>query len=215
MKKKSVLLHHVENEDFGILPEILDSRYHSYTTFFAGDLINTTLEKADLLIVLGGPMSVNDESIHPFISKEVTILQKRIKNGFPTLGICLGAQLLAKSLGSLVYAQKTPEFGWSQLQCSDLGRKSCLKHLETTPVFHWHSETFDLPDTAQHLASTKKCNNQGFSIGNHILGVQFHLEINLSKIQLFNGQKILPHKLSDTIQKSKQSLHEWLDSINL
>lgn len=216
MKKKTVLLHHAKSESFGILPEILISRHHSYTTMYAGAINCSLVENADLLIVLGGPISANDEDTYPFLSLEQLLLSKRVEKKMPTLGICLGAQLLAKSLGSSVYKSKTEEYGWSYLEISDTGKLSCINYLKKTPVFQWHSETFDLPSYAKQLASTKTCTNQAFAIGSEILGVQFHIEANEKKIQLLSDTNFnLPDQFNKIINQSKLCLHQWLDSVAL
>ena len=130
----------------------------------------------DLLVVLGGPIGVNDQEAYPTIKEEVELLRVRLTADRPTLGICLGAQVMAAALGARVYRASQKEIGWSPLQLSATDTSNPLAPLQDVPVLHWHGDTFDLPDGCVHLASTAICENQAFSRGPHILGLQFHPE---------------------------------------
>lgn len=131
----------------------------------------------DLLIVLGGPLGANDESAYPFLADELELLQRRLERNCPTLGICLGAQLMARALGATVAPGVANEIGWAPLRLTPFGRESLLRHFENVPVFHWHSDAFDLPEHATPAAATADCPNQAFLLGNNILGLQFHPEV--------------------------------------
>ncbi len=133
----------------------------------------------DLLIVLGGPISVNDTAMFPFIEAEVHLLKQRIAADKPTLGICLGCQLIARALGAEVYPGDKKEIGWYRLLLTAAGEQSALRYLsaEHCSMLHWHGETFDLPDGAVLLASSEACKNQAFSYGENVLALQFHPEI--------------------------------------
>src|SRR5262249_57807158 len=111
---------------------------------------------AEVLIVLGGPIGVYQEQDYPFLTDELRVLERRLAADLPTLGICLGAQLMARALGAKVYAGPRKEIGWSPLHLSAAGRRSCLAPLakRQAAVLHWHGDTFDLPAGATHLAST-------------------------------------------------------------
>jgi GMP synthase (glutamine-hydrolysing) len=125
--------------------------------------------------VLGGPIGVYENDRYLFIDAEVALIQRRLAAGKPTLGICLGSQLMAKALGARVYPSGVKEIGWAPLELTSEGAASCLRHL-ATPVLHWHGDTFDLPVGAVRLASTPACRNQAFRAGRHALGLQFHAE---------------------------------------
>ena len=128
----------------------------------------------EALLVLGGSGSANDLALH----SELGLIQGALSRGTPILGVCLGAQLTAKALGSNVYANEDKEIGWAPVQFTEDARDDALfaglNQRET--VFHWHADTFDLPKGAVRLASSEKCINQAFRHGNNVYGLQFHLE---------------------------------------
>lgn len=169
---------HVPFEDLGSFgPLLAKAGYHvRYAEAVTADFAALAKERCDLVVVLGGPIGVNDGADFPFITPELKFVEARLKTDAPTLGICLGSQFMAKALGVNVRRMDSVEIGWSALQLTDAGRASPLKHL-TSPVFHWHGETYDLPAGAQSLASTNLTPCQGFSWGKATLALQFHPEV--------------------------------------
>ncbi|PAU78548.1 glutamine amidotransferase [Halomonas salipaludis] len=131
----------------------------------------------DLLVVLGGPIGVYEHEAYPFILEETRLLRTRLEAGLPTLGICLGAQLMAAALGARVYPGPAKEIGWSALKLANSDELNPLAALRGISVLHWHGDTFDLPDGCRLLASTALYRNQAFSRGPNMLGLQFHAEI--------------------------------------
>ncbi|MBT3295027.1 MAG: C26 family cysteine hydrolase domain-containing family [Verrucomicrobia bacterium] len=129
-----------------------------------------------LLIVMGGPMSVNDEDVTPWLVAEKTFIRRAIEAGLPVLGVCLGAQLIASALGARVYPNAVKEIGWFPVQGSAATHATGFTFPSEFEVFHWHGETFDLPAGAVRLASSEGCLNQAFQIGRSAIGLQFHLE---------------------------------------
>lgn len=129
----------------------------------------------DLLIIMGGPMSVNDEQEHPWLAPEKELVRKAIEHRRSVLGICLGAQMIASALGASVYRAPQKEIGWFPVRrVTDQGFGARLPE-RFTPL-HWHGETFDLPTGAVQLVATDAVPNQAFQLGDNVLGLQFHLE---------------------------------------
>ncbi|MGQ2906220.1 MAG: glutamine amidotransferase [Neoaquamicrobium sediminum] len=132
---------------------------------------------ADLLVVLGGPIGAYDHEAYPVVADEIGLLRSRLAADRPTLGICLGAQLMAAALGARVYPGPVKEIGWSVVDLSGAAAPNPLAALRDVPVLHWHGDTFDLPEGTTLLASTALCTNQAFSRGPNVLGLQFHPEV--------------------------------------
>jgi len=134
------------------------------------------LSAFDMLAVMGGPMSVNDEAQYPWLGPELACVRDAIGAGKAVLGVCLGAQMIAKALGANVYPAKQKEIGWFPVERT--ARRHAL--FDGIPAsfmaFHWHGETFDLPAGAVHLAQTAAVPNQAFAAGSRVLGLQFHME---------------------------------------
>lgn len=132
----------------------------------------------DLLIVLGGPMSANDEPAFPWLADEKRFLRAAIDAHVPTLGVCLGAQLIAAALGAQVYPNRTKEIGWFPVYSvrTDASDNSLFRFPDALDVFHWHSETFDLPPGCVPLARSAATDLQAFQLQRHVLALQFHLE---------------------------------------
>jgi GMP synthase (glutamine-hydrolysing) len=139
------------------------------------------------MVVLGGPIGAYDDNRYPTLSPLLSMIEKRVAAGLPTLGICLGAQLIARALGARVYPSPSgqAEIGWSPLTLTDAGRASPLRHLDgaQTSMLHWHGDTFDLPAGATLLASTPACRHQAFAWGKHVLGLQCHPEIRTDRFE--------------------------------
>ncbi|MCB1876276.1 MAG: gamma-glutamyl-gamma-aminobutyrate hydrolase family protein, partial [Chromatiales bacterium] len=142
----AVVIRHLAFEDLGSFAPLLGSDPWNLSYLEAGVDDLSPAADADLLVVLGGPIGVNEEREYPFLSEELALLEKRLAADRPTLGICLGAQLIAKALGAQVYPGPAKEIGWSPLSLSSSGADSCLAAVDggLTPVLHWHGDTFDL-----------------------------------------------------------------------
>ncbi len=135
-----------------------------------------SLSEFGMLTVMGGPMSANDEGLYPWLGPEIALVHAAISSGKTVLGVCLGAQIIAKALGAKVYVAGQKEIGWFRVKRS--GSLNAI--FEGMPAefmaFHWHGETFDIPAGAERLAETAATPNQAFAAGERVLGLQFHIE---------------------------------------
>ncbi|OOC62664.1 type 1 glutamine amidotransferase [Paenibacillus ihbetae] len=134
------------------------------------------LEALDLLVILGGPMSVYQESEYPWLVEEKAFVKSAIDKGKKVLGICLGAQMIAEVLGASVYPARQKEIGWHRMYRTRQLHPWLAHFPEEFESFSWHGDTFDLPATARLLVSSAACENQAFAVGEHVMGLQFHLE---------------------------------------
>lgn len=182
MVKQAVAVRHVHFEDLGTFEAVLASAGYevSYRDVGVHDLGTLEPVEPELLVVLGGPIGVYEDEAYPFLERERDLLKARLAANRPTLGICLGAQLIAAALGARVYPSGVKEIGFAPIALTEAERSGPLRHLANVPVLHWHGDTFDLPEGARHLASTKVCFNQAFALGPNVLGLQFHPEPDLS-----------------------------------
>ncbi|MGE3298328.1 MAG: glutamine amidotransferase [Porticoccaceae bacterium] len=183
--KTALALRHIDFEDLGTLEPLLrergfDVRYLDPTV---DDLTAVDAASTDLVVVLGGPIGAFDEAIHPFLAAELRLIEQRLASGRPLLGICLGAQLIARLLGANVAPMGYKEIGFGELTLTDEGRHSVLAPLAGVPVLHWHGDRFDLPAGGTLLASTASCAQQAYMVGDTVLGLQFHLEADAGRIE--------------------------------
>jgi GMP synthase (glutamine-hydrolysing) len=179
--------------------------------FFKGDRL-PVLDDIDWLIVMGGPMSVNDEAQFPWLKDEKQFILQAIDSGKTVVGICLGSQLVSTVLGAGVYTNKEKEIGWFDIEPTCFAKSNNLFFdlADSTKVFHWHGDTFDLPEDAIHLAFSRACKNQAYVYNDKVLALQFHLEqtrnslqemIETGRMELTSGRYIQTEKeLLDNIQ---------------
>jgi GMP synthase (glutamine-hydrolysing) len=155
---------------------VLDEEGYRINHVEAGIVALPDSRDPDLVVVLGGPIGVNDADAYPCMKTERDWLAPRLVSRRPTLGICLGAQLMAAALGAKVAPMPRKEIGFSALTLTDAGINSPLRHLWDVPVLHWHGEAFDIPDGADSLAGTAVSATQAFAMGATVLALQFHPE---------------------------------------
>lgn len=198
--RKIVVLQHIDREGPGLIAELGRQRGLGIQVLRLdlGVQVPDTLAAGDVLVVMGGPMGVGDveNARYPFLAREIELLRKVLATGQPVLGICLGAQLLARAAGARVYPNlrldetgmlhPVREVGFGEVRLIDRAREAVLAGLgETLLVLHWHGDTFDLPDSAVHLASSPLCANQAFRIGHRAFGLQFHIETDAEMVRMW------------------------------
>ncbi len=137
----------------------------------------------DLLIVLGGPMSVHDTAQYSWLLAEKAYIRACLDLGKPVLGICLGAQLIAEQLGAVVQKNTQPEIGWWPIDWTPAARQIWPDAVPASTVFHWHGDTFGLPVGAELLAKSAACAHQGFVLGQNVVGLQCHLEMTAATVE--------------------------------
>ena len=171
---------HVPFEGLGSIEQWVKAKSaHSSVTKFYEDPYLPQVDEIDLLIILGGPMSANDERTYPWLKIEKNFIAEAIENGKIVFGICLGAQLIASALEAQVFPNRCREIGWFPIEGLTQSKYTSLENIFPShmEVFHWHGDTFDLPVNAVRLARSEGCDNQAFCIGERVLGLQFHLEV--------------------------------------
>ena len=232
--KIALVIRHLAFEDLGLFERCLDAAGYQVRYLEAGmdDLSWIEPLVPELLIILGGPIGANDEQLYPFIEDELNIIETRLNCDAPTLGICLGAQLMARALGAKVYPAAVKEIGWKPLQLTAAGNESAMKHLsaEHTQVLHWHGDTFDLPKGAVHLAATDEVTHQAFAWKKRCLALQFHPEVTVHgmerwyighKLEIDQTDGVSIEKLRRDTQKygyemdvhASRFMEDWLASL--
>ena len=183
--KTAVAIRHLAFEDLGLIEAWLKRRGWRIVTYDAGvdELWKIDLGQVDLLAVLGGPIGAHDDALYPFLVEEVELIRQRLDSGRPLLGICLGAQLMARALGAAVVPMGRKEIGYGPLTFTSQGSSSPLARIGTQAVLHWHGDQFELPAGCASLASTPLCPHQAFMVGTHAMAWQFHLEVDAARIE--------------------------------
>lgn len=195
---KILVFQHVAAEPLGTLDALIRARGHRirFVNFSRDPDASPEISRYDGLVVLGGPMNVEQRHVIPHLEIEIELIRQALALNKPILGICLGAQLLATALGASVRKNPVSEIGWYELNITDSGINDPVagKLPRQSRVFQWHSYTFELPEQAVHLATSLDCENQAFVYGDHAYGFQFHLEMDQS---LINRWLAIPDYLVD------------------
>lgn len=216
-----LILKNIASEGPGTLEDFLQGRGTYYK------IVNCAIENIpgskdfDTLVMLGGPMSVNEEKVYPYIKKEMALVKEFVAKGKKVLGICLGAQVMAKALGAKVYPGPEKEIGWYDIELTDGGtRDRCMKELAVSPkaetadfctgskVFHWHGETFDIPEGAVRLAKSELYPNQAFRYGAGAYAFQFHIEVR--KEMIYEWLKDEPVDMNRIRQQTEAIYNNYL-----
>jgi GMP synthase (glutamine-hydrolysing) len=193
--KRAVVLQHLPHEGPGRLgPLLVTLGYHTELIELYRAAPIPDVSRDDLLIVLGGSMGVGDvdRPEYPFLRGELELLTRRVQEDAPTLGVCLGSQLIAAAAGSRVYGMtdasgaRRYEVGWAPLTFHHSEALALFEGIpDSAEVLHWHGDTFELPKGAKLLASTPVCRNQAFQLGRRVFGLQFHAETTTEDVEKF------------------------------
>jgi GMP synthase-like glutamine amidotransferase len=177
---------HVPFEGLGNMEDWIAERRHplSVTHFYNNDALPQQ-SAVDWLIIMGGPMGAYEEEKYFWLAAEKKFISEAIDAGKKVLGICLGAQLIAAALGAKVYPNSYKEIGWYPVRLTKEGRVAALFQGFPVefPVFHWHGDTFDLPDGATHLVESSACRNQAFVYRQKAIALQFHLDVRKENVE--------------------------------
>jgi GMP synthase (glutamine-hydrolysing) len=228
---QACVVRHVAFENLGTFAPVLASAGFDLSVMDAGvDDVFEPILRSDLVVVLGGPISVYQQDQYPFLADELRALGRRLREGRPTLGICLGAQLMAAALGARVYHGPAMEIGVAGIELTEAGKTSCLAPLAGQPLLHWHGDTFDLPDGATRLASTAAYENQAFALGRNVLALQFHPEVDAHRFEQWlighaaelSAAQVDVVKLRASMKQAGSALHvagvsmlgHWLELVN-
>lgn len=184
------VIKHVAFEGPGTIEIWAKDRGHELrvTELEAGELL-PEVKDFDALVIMGGPMSVNDEALYPWLAPEKALVREALASGRKLLGVCLGAQMIASALGAKVYPNPYKEIGFFPIETTpQAATHPFFRGLpQAFTVFHWHGETYDLPNGAVWLARSKACAHQAYAVGNQALALQFHLEVTEASLKAMSG----------------------------
>jgi len=237
--QKILVFQHVPYEPLGTLNPLLKKAGFRirYVNFGRDPDHRPSLDGYVALVILGGPMNADDVATYPFLAEEIRIIHEALERDISILGICLGAQLLAKALGGAGRAGGAREIGWHDVDVTDEGQRDPVLSTFGTrsEVFQWHEDNIDLPSDGVHLASSKACPIQAFRYGEHAYGFQFHLEADTPLIERWlqvpdhraaleaESEVVDPERIREKIRDSigplmalsDQTFSRWIDRFEL
>jgi GMP synthase-like glutamine amidotransferase len=230
MKKLKIhYFQHVPFEGLGSIEEWISLSGHTLTStrFFESSRF-PEISDIDWLIVMGGPMSVNDEDKYPWLVEEKKFIREVINAGKVVIGICLGSQLVSAALGAKIFQNKEKEIGWFDIELTCFGKSDRLfsELGSRLKVFHWHGDTFDLPENAIHMAYSEGCKNQAYIYKDNVVALQFHMEPTMNSLKdmiEYGREELKPARYVQTenellniqlIESNKKALFKLLDKLS-
>ncbi|WP_348790081.1 gamma-glutamyl-gamma-aminobutyrate hydrolase family protein [Leifsonia sp. NPDC080035] len=232
MTRTALVLQHDPSIHLGNIGPTLQEHGYELRVVQVGtpeDIAAIDPREADLVVVLGGEMGAYQTDEFPFLAAEQDLLRARLDAELPTLGVCLGAQLMAGALGERVYKGDTTQIGFRRIEPTDAGADSPIRHFAGVPVVEWHGDTFELPERATLLASSSDYSNEAFAIGDFALAVQFHPEVTdeMHETWVSDGYNELDEQAIDPDalrrdreiysagmqEASRAAFSEWLESL--
>ncbi len=218
---------HVPFETPGMIADWAERRGHvmTGTHFYKPDAALPEIGQIDRLMIMGGPMNIYEDAAFPWLRDEKQFIKNTLDRHIPILGICLGAQLLADSLGARVYPGREKEIGWFPVTIHAAQESPFRVLPDQLNVLHWHSDTFALPEGARRTASSKVTVNQAFVFRQNVIGLQFHLEVadaNVRRLIRHSQDELVPGPhiqteaellgKQETIDKNRRLLFQFLDA---
>ena len=231
---KTLIICHKRKSDPGSFYDVLMERQFDLDVrlSYMDDIDDVDPLAHDLAIFMGGPMGVYQADTYPYLYPDLEYIEKRLNSDRPLLGICLGAQMMAKAMGKDVYPGiQGEEIGWHKIKVNEAGMKTPIAHLDEgkTMMYQWHGDTFDLPEEATLLASSDLYENQAFTVGKRALGLQFHPEVTAGVFEFMMALagvafpdpaaqvpvlRAQTQKYVGTLQaQTNKFLNEWLDQV--
>jgi GMP synthase (glutamine-hydrolysing) len=221
--KTLLALRHLAFEDLGLLAPLMQARgWHiAYHDMGVDDLSKLDLSQVGMLVMLGGPIGAEDDARYPFLVDEVRLVRERLSMRQPMLGICLGAQLIARAMGARVLSMGHKEIGYGPMALTSAGKRSPLAALGDQPVLHWHGDQFEMPHGVNSLATTELCPNQAFVHEQRVMAWQFHLEVDAVRIESWlvghagelAQEQILTQCLRDDAKRHGDTMKQTLSGV--
>jgi len=199
-------LQHIDLEGPGTLGGFFSDKGIASTTvaLYDGEPLPEKINDGDGVIILGGPMNADEEARYPFLRQEKALIQELIERDILTVGLCLGAQLIARAAGARVYKAPVKELGMVPISLTEQGKQDPLFEGvgQNSHFFQWHEDTFDVPDAGILLGQGKDCPNQIFKIGSKAYGFQCHMEISRQEALAWAGDYVKdPQECADLKQR--------------